>query len=284
MESPQMYDLSDAVVKPNLLSVANKAKLGGPYGEEFGDLADLGASEVSLDLQAFVNDPHFSDGIFPDIVDGKGLGVGLGGRVAAPSATCSGLTYPSGGYLPPAQPTACAGPPRLPAATSHIPVKKDPDASEYHAYRPPPGSAYPGVNVYSPAYTSLTPSSSGGMTASRPAAPAPARPAASKQPGGGSKRVDRTSEEYRRRRERNNVAVRRSREKAKVRSRETEERVKLLARENDGLHKRIEILSKELNVLKNLFANVGVLPDQLHREIAKHLGDGFNRPQPPSGL
>ncbi|XP_037085612.1 CCAAT/enhancer-binding protein beta-like [Pollicipes pollicipes] len=156
-----------------LTDVANKAKLGGPYGEEFGDLADLGASEVSLDLQAFVNDPHFSDGIFPR-----------------------------------------------------------------HRRR---------------------------RAAVRSA-------------------VDRTSEEYRRRRERNNVAVRRSREKAKVRSRETEERVKLLARENDGLHKRIEILSKELNVLKNLFANVGVLPDQLHREIAKHLGDGFNRPQPPSGL
>ena len=81
------------------------------------------------------------------------------------------------------------------------------------------------------------------------------------------------------------MAVRRSREKAKMRSRETEERVKLLSRENDGLHKRIEHLSKELGVLKNLFANVGVLPDQLQREIAKHLGEGFNRGQgPPSGL
>lgn len=285
-----MYDLSDSVVKPNLLSLPNKTKLGGPYGVEFGELGDLGASEVSLDLQAFVNDPHFSDGIFPDIVDSKSLVSGVGvGRTPNPTATCSGVTYPSGSFLPPVPAVPCSLSQRPPAAATTAapppPVKKDPDSSEYQPYRPPP-AAYPGVNVYSPAYTSLTPSSSGGLAASRPAAPAttPSRPAASKQSGGSSKRVDRTSEEYRRRRERNNVAVRRSREKAKVRSRETEERVKLLARENDGLHKRIEILSKELNVLKNLFANVGVLPDQLHREIAKHLGEGFNRPQPPAGL
>ncbi|XP_043238248.1 CCAAT/enhancer-binding protein alpha-like [Amphibalanus amphitrite] len=292
MESPQMYDLSDAVVKPNLLNLPNKSgKLGGPYGEEFGDLADLGASEVSLDLQAFVNDPHFSDGIFPDIVD-KSLGVGLGSR-ATPAATCSsGLTYSSGGYLPPAQPV-CSTAPRpaagAPPQAQLPPVKKDPDGGEYQPYRPPAG--YPAVTAHGPAYTSLTPASTRPAVAPAAAAapsPAPARPAAKGSGGGGggggSKRIDRSSDEYRRRRERNNVAVRRSREKAKMRSRETEERVKLLTRENDGLHKRIEMLSKELGVLKNLFANVGVLPDQLHREIAKHLGEGFNRGQAPSGL
>ena len=288
MESPQMYDLSDAVVKPNLLNLPNKSSKLAPYGEEFGDLADLGASEVSLDLQAFVNDPHFSDGIFTDIGD-KSMGVGLGSRTA-PAATCSsGLPYSSGGYLPPAQPVCTTAPPRPaavatapPPAAQIPPVKKDPDASEFQPYRPPAG--YPAINVHSPAYTSLTPASSRPAATVTPAPPAPARQPAKASGGGGNKRVDRSSDEYRRRRERNNVAVRRSREKAKMRSRETEERVKLLSRENDGLHKRIEILSKELGVLKNLFANVGVLPDQLHREIAKHLGEGFNRGQAPSGL
>ncbi|XP_067006239.2 CCAAT/enhancer-binding protein [Anabrus simplex] len=86
-----------------------------------------------------------------------------------------------------------------------------------------------------------------------------------------SKTVDKASDEYRRRRERNNIAVRKSREKAKLRSRETEEKVKLLVKENERLQKRIELLSEELNVLRNLFANVGVVPEHLHREINKHL-------------
>jgi len=52
-----------------------------------------------------------------------------------------------------------------------------------------------------------------------------------------------------------------------------------------GLNAGVEILSKELGVLKNLFSNVGVLPDQLHREIAKHLGEGVNgRSLPSNGL
>lgn len=293
MESPQMYDLSESIVKqPSLHNLTNSkpAKLGGGgYGEEFAELADLGASEVSLDLQAFVNDPHFSDGIFTDIVDNKSLGQG-GGRASNPAASCSSLPYSSGGYLPPAQP--CTQ--RQPNAPSAAPVKKDPDGDFTPLYRPSPpvSSSYPGVNAYSPAYTSLTPASSVALaTANRPPTSQPPRASvtpkssssSSTSSGGGGKKVDRASEEYRRRRERNNVAVRRSREKAKQRSRETEERVKFLTRENDGLHKRIEILAKELGVLKNLFANVGVLPDQLHREIAKHLGEGFNQ-RPNGGL
>lgn len=85
------------------------------------------------------------------------------------------------------------------------------------------------------------------------------------------KSVDKASDEYRRRRERNNIAVRKSREKAKLRSRETEEKVKLLVKENERLQKRIELLSEELNVLRSLFANVGVVPEHLHREINRHL-------------
>jgi CCAAT/enhancer binding protein (C/EBP) len=85
---------------------------------------------------------------------------------------------------------------------------------------------------------------------------------------------DKSSDEYRRRRERNNVAVRKSREKAKMRSRETEERVKILARENDRLQKKVELLQEELSVLRSLFTSVGVLPDHVHRDLAKHL-DNF---------
>nr|CAD7579200.1 unnamed protein product [Timema californicum] len=92
----------------------------------------------------------------------------------------------------------------------------------------------------------------------------------------GSKSVDKASDEYRRRRERNNIAVRKSREKAKMRSKETEEKVKVLMRENERLQKRIELLTEELGVLRSLFSNVGVVPEHLHREINKHL-DAFQQ-------
>lgn len=82
------------------------------------------------------------------------------------------------------------------------------------------------------------------------------------------KPCDKNSEEYRRRRERNNIAVRKSREKAKVRTKETEEKVRILMKENERLQKKIELLTEELTVLRNLFQNVG-LPDHVHRELTK---------------
>lgn len=87
----------------------------------------------------------------------------------------------------------------------------------------------------------------------------------------GMKNVDKASDEYKKRRERNNIAVRKSREKAKIRSRETEKKVSELARENDGLRKRVEMLSKELCVLKSLLTNVGVPPESVDKEIAMQL-------------
>jgi len=85
------------------------------------------------------------------------------------------------------------------------------------------------------------------------------------------KNVDKASDEYKRRRERNNIAVRKSREKAKVRTRETEERVKILCKENERLQKKIDLLTEELTFLRSFFSNVGGLPEQIHREFNKHL-------------
>ncbi|CAB3378969.1 Hypothetical predicted protein [Cloeon dipterum] len=90
-------------------------------------------------------------------------------------------------------------------------------------------------------------------------------------PNGTGKPMDKSSEEYRRRRERNNIAVRKSREKAKLRSRETEEKVKHLMNENNRLQKKIESLTEELSMLRSLFANVGSLPEHIHRDLDKHL-------------
>jgi hypothetical protein len=68
---------------------------------------------------------------------------------------------------------------------------------------------------------------------------------------------DKNSEEYRQKRFKNNIAVRRSRMKSKAKSEELQTKVKELTTENDRLNKKVELLSKELTVLKSLFTNVG---------------------------
>lgn len=68
---------------------------------------------------------------------------------------------------------------------------------------------------------------------------------------------DKNSDEYRQKRYKNNIAVRRSREKSKLKSVELQSKVKDLTSENDRLNKRVELLTKELTVLKSLFTNVG---------------------------
>ncbi|CAI9542925.1 unnamed protein product [Staurois parvus] len=83
-------------------------------------------------------------------------------------------------------------------------------------------------------------------------------------PGGGGKatppsknkkgqRSDRGSEEYRLRRERNNMAVKKSRLKSKQKAQDTLQRVNQLKEENERLEAKIKLLTKELSVLKDLF-------------------------------
>eukprot|EP00745_Piridium_sociabile_P027182 TRINITY_DN4378_c0_g1_i2.p2 TRINITY_DN4378_c0_g1~~TRINITY_DN4378_c0_g1_i2.p2 ORF type:complete len:348 (-),score=68.81 TRINITY_DN4378_c0_g1_i2:650-1693(-) len=86
--------------------------------------------------------------------------------------------------------------------------------------------------------------------------------------GGRSRRrqAPKDSCEYKEKRARNNVAVRKSRAKAKEKQKMTEGRVKELMDMNESLHKRLEMLTKEVNVLKGLFLNVGAsLPDDFSK-------------------
>ncbi|TRY57610.1 hypothetical protein DNTS_021046 [Danionella cerebrum] len=99
---------------------------------------------------------------------------------------------------------------------------------------------------------------------SPPGTPAPSGKGRSPQAGGkmtsggkGKKRLDKDSDEYRQRRERNNLAVRKSRDKAKMRNMETQHKVLELAAENDRLQKRVEQLSRELATLRNLLSATG---------------------------
>uniref|UniRef100_A0A3Q2QBI0 CCAAT enhancer binding protein beta n=1 Tax=Fundulus heteroclitus TaxID=8078 RepID=A0A3Q2QBI0_FUNHE len=98
---------------------------------------------------------------------------------------------------------------------------------------------------------------------SPPGTPAPSGNGRSPSHGGKSsggkskKRLDKDSDEYRQRRERNNLAVRKSRDKAKMRNMETQQKVLELAVENDRLQKRVEQLSRELATLRNLLSATG---------------------------
>lgn len=66
------------------------------------------------------------------------------------------------------------------------------------------------------------------------------------------KNHSRDSDEYRLRRERNNVAVKKSREKSRSRVVETSVRVETLKKENDELEGKVSTLTKELSLLKEL--------------------------------
>ncbi|XP_050299288.1 CCAAT/enhancer-binding protein gamma [Anthonomus grandis grandis] len=61
------------------------------------------------------------------------------------------------------------------------------------------------------------------------------------------------SDEYRKRRDRNNLAVKRSRVKSKQKTQETVNRVNELRNENSVLEEKVKTLTKELSFLKELF-------------------------------
>ncbi|XP_038557006.1 CCAAT/enhancer-binding protein gamma [Micropterus salmoides] len=81
--------------------------------------------------------------------------------------------------------------------------------------------------------------------------------------------ADKDSDEYRQRRERNNLAVKKSRMRSKQKAMDTQQRVNELKEENERLEAKIKLLSKELSVLKDLFL-----------EHAHNLADNV---QPPAG-
>lgn len=79
-----------------------------------------------------------------------------------------------------------------------------------------------------------------------------------------SQNIAKDDNEYMKKRARNNVAVKKSREKAKNRIQETQVRVEQLSKENEELQTKVNLLSKELNVLRALFTNGGfTLPSEL---------------------
>ncbi|KAK4310627.1 hypothetical protein Pmani_017815 [Petrolisthes manimaculis] len=71
--------------------------------------------------------------------------------------------------------------------------------------------------------------------------------------GTSSHPIPKTTEEYRKRRDRNNQAVKKSRMKTKMKTQQMQDRVSQLLSENEELEENIKILNKELGILKDLF-------------------------------
>ncbi|KAH9515784.1 hypothetical protein Btru_012001 [Bulinus truncatus] len=133
--------------------------------------------------------------------------------------------------------------------------------------------------VTSPSASLPSPSSTI-YSVSSPGTPGPSGPSRGRRPHGSSapyassksrrRHVEKGTQEYVDKRARNNVAVRKSRAKAKEKQRETEGRVKDLLDQNHQLQKKVDMLSKELNVLKGLFLNIGAsIPDDFLRLISE---------------
>lgn len=76
-----------------------------------------------------------------------------------------------------------------------------------------------------------------------------------------SKPISKGTNEYKMKRERNNIAVRKSRDKAKIKSIETQKKVSDLSSENKRLRDRVGELTHELNTLKNILKS---LPQSAH--------------------
>lgn len=104
----------------------------------------------------------------------------------------------------------------------------------------PPGGSLQQV----PQLVPVTPAGGGGGGGSSKATP----PGKMKKTSG-----DKDSDEYRQRRERNNLAVKKSRMRSKQKAQDTQQRVNELKEENERLEAKIKLLSKELSVLKDLF-------------------------------
>ncbi|KAL1501187.1 hypothetical protein ABEB36_006564 [Hypothenemus hampei] len=260
--------------------------------QQGNDMSDLNTPEISLDLQNLIDDSQFSDGLFTDILQqGKQhLQTNLHNRQTL--NVPNGNSYPRTtlAYMP--QPvhsgatyagTQNSNSDSNSSAGSDVPSIKEEPIDPQEEYRRQtscgligaPGSYMPaggyGGATNPPTFTTLNPSPVIHHQINMNAMKSKGSMLNQHVPRKTIKPCDKNSDEYRRRRERNNIAVRKSREKAKVRTRETEEKVKILIKENERLQKRIELLNEELNVLRSLFTNVGVLPEHVHREINKHL-------------
>ncbi|CAH3946284.1 unnamed protein product [Pieris brassicae] len=256
MESPQMYDAAGAPPPPPQpdLKKTNDDKRTNYQTPDLDPRhldSDLNEQEISLDLQHLIEDQFRGEetmALFQEILPG-GRSPQQRPFARTTLAYMPQPVHSGASYAAPVQPNSHEQAP---------PIKEEPP--EPHDFRrsvtcaqytgqynpqPPVGVSGP----YGGGFTPLPPLGAPLLPPLLKHKPPPPRRSSGKG-------LDKGTDEYRRRRERNNIAVRKSREKAKVRSREVEEKVKTLLREKDALLKRLEAVTGELSLHKQMYVHL----------------------------
>lgn len=233
-----------------------------------GDFSCLDNPEISFNIQNLIDDPQFSEELFSDILQSQGKQIqNLQSRHVNGFYSNHNISKTLN-YMPQPVHNAVAYPP-----TQHSP-KSDSNSSFLSDItsikEEPMDSEYLNAMSYPPSFHRIgdAPSSIASNSLQFHMSSIKNHQNIFRKSG---KALDKDSEEYRNKRIRNNIAVRKSREKANQRKREIEEKNRALLKENENLKKRLESLTEELTMMKSLVNNFGVSPDQLSRELSKHL-------------
>ncbi|XP_029946416.1 CCAAT/enhancer-binding protein alpha [Salarias fasciatus] len=290
----ELSNLYEAAARPPVSSAAPGPPPQPPSGfrdpTELG--GDIGDHETSIDLSAYIDPAAFNDDFLADLFHHGPRP----DRPKLPGGDFDPGPCPQQGYAPgypesKLEPLYEHAPPRL----RPVPIKQEPrDDDELHAgalpsyHHPHPHAHHHHPHAHPQPYPPQLPQplphlqyqiAHCAQTAvhlqpghpTPPPTPVPSphhhpHPHAQHHPhhpqrvvgAKHKKHVDKSSPEYRLRRERNNVAVRKSRDKAKLRNMETQQRVVELSADNERLRRRVEQLSRELDTLRGIFRQ---LPD-----------------------
>ena len=251
MDAPNLYDPAEYKKMAASLKVKGSLSL---FSDDYADLSEINTSEISLNLNNLIddsqfNDSHFNEGLIQELqslnVDKGTSPVGVQfnnnnlnnmaprGLSANPINGTNPNIHPNMynnalNYLP--QPVHTVNQYERPSYhNDQRNIKEEPNDQTAQDYAACARVAYASNNTYSGGivspYAPMTPTTINGSDPLKSPLKSPGCLSIS------SKNMKKAcapgTEEYRRRRERNNIAVRKSREKAKARSRDTEERVKV---------------------------------------------------------
>lgn len=289
MELSNLYEVAP---RPLLSSLPHGQQPPSGYRDPAELGGDIGDSETSIDLSAYIDPSAFNDDFLADLFHHSSrqdkLKMMSGEYDPVPCGPGPQQLYMSNYMESKLEPLYEHTPPRLrPVAIKQEPRDDEdlppglpptyhhPHSQQYQHQHPQPPPQMPHLQ-YQIAHCAQTTMHLQPGHPTPPPTPVPSphqhhhqHPHQHPQQGGlklldpqrggkPKKHVDKSSPEYRLRRERNNVAVRKSRDKAKMRNMETQQKVVELSTDNDRLRRRVEHLTRELDTLRGIFRQ---LPD-----------------------
>ncbi|XP_018428910.1 PREDICTED: CCAAT/enhancer-binding protein alpha [Nanorana parkeri] len=281
MELANFYEVE---ARPSMSAQQPQAQQHAAYGYReppaTGDVTELCENENSIDISAYIDPAAFNDEFLADLFHNSkqdrakatiDYHQGLGGAPGHPPMYGCMATYMDNKLDSGLRPLVIKQEPREEEEANRVslaalyphPASQHPSHLQYQVahcaqttvHLQPGHPTPPPTPVPSPHHLPhhhhlhhLQASSSKAMSSSSSTSSS-----SSETRGKSKKWVDKSSNEYRVRRERNNIAVRKSRDKAKIRNAETQHKVLELSNDNDKLRKRVEQLSRELETLRGIF-------------------------------